>query len=209
MDCQALAGQTHHALDKVGAPVDGAVFHLAEFLRVGVDLAPAEYLDQQVVVHRVLLVLGGDGVAGGEVEHHDVVALDVAQAGQTAVFHLGPRGVAVAADKGHGVVRQGEVDGCDGHARAVDHLVYPQIVAGEQCLFKRRRGYLVVLADEGEHKVHQYQRVDDGVDPRHHRARDGRLRLLPPGEGDVARDVDVEEQRQAQQEPVIVHPHHP
>ena len=45
------------------------------------------------------------------------------------------------------------------------NLVDPQVVAREQCLFKRRRRNLVVLADKGENEVHQNQRVDDGVHP--------------------------------------------
>ena len=186
----ALAGQTHTPFHVVLAAVDGAPYQLAELPGVGQQMLAAVEVLQLVIVgvghaahHRV---------AGGEVEHHDVAGLDRALPFQTVVGERGAVEVAFSKAEGHLVVHQREIDGGHGHSRAVDGLVHEQVVAGEQRLFKRRRRYLVILPQEGEHEIYQHQGVDDGVYPRHERAHGLVLRFLPPGEGDETGDVDVE-----------------
>ena len=206
---ETLAGQTHGAFDKILPAVDGAVFYLAECGGIGGDALAAIFLDKQIVVFGRFLQLGEDSVAGGEVEHDDVAALDVAQSFEAVICERGGVKIAVRSDDRHLVVDQGEVDGSHRHTWAVDHLVDPQVVAGEQSLFKRRRGYLVVLADKCKDEVNEDERVDDCVHPAHDAAHGLVLALFPPCEGDVAGDVNVEQQKPQQREPPVAHPGHP
>ena len=206
-NADALTGEPDHALHIVFAAVDGAVDALAEggFIR--------QHAVAPVHRHQSVVVGVGDAahhcVARREIEYHDVAGFHVAQPFEAMVRELRLLGVAFAQAEGELIVYQREIYRSHRHAGAVDGLVDKQVVARVEGLFKRGRGDLVVLPDEGEEEIDQNEGVDDSVDPRHDAAHHGDFRLLPEGEGDVAGDVDVEQEDAAQQQPPVAHPCHP
>ena len=76
-------------------------------------------------------------------------------------------------------------------------------------LEKLTRDLLVVLPDEGEHEVDQNQSIYNGIYPAHHGAGHLVSAFFPPGEGDVACDVNVEEKWQQEEHPWISKPYNP
>ncbi len=75
-------------------------------------------------------------VAGREVEHYDVAALNVAKPFETVVFPLWRVEVALGVDDRECVLHKRKMDRCVGHARTVSHLVDPKIVAYKKGFFK-------------------------------------------------------------------------
>ena len=159
LDLQGIARQTHTTLHVVFAAVDGTHHHLAVHLRVGADEVASGVVVQ--VVHVALLLTGqavhvhgigihaasfavgqvvevfhlvveGHGVAGGEVEYHDVVQLHFTKTGHTLVFPLRPFDVRFASEYGQRVLCQRHGQGRVGHARSVAHLAHVQEVAHQQ-----------------------------------------------------------------------------
>ena len=110
-----------------------------------------------------------------------------------------PFEVAVAVEDRESVVNQREVDGCHGDTRAVGQFVDEEVVAGEESFFQRRGGDGVVLPDEIEDEIDQYQGVDDSVDPRHDSPDGTVFAMFPPGERDISGDVDVEDEEKGEQ----------
>ncbi len=132
----ALAGQSYGAFHIVLATVDRAVYHIAKLLLVVMHRKSAEHLHERVVVG--IGNLGCHRVARREVKHDNVAALHLAQPLQSLVAPLGPLGVALGVDDRKRVLHEREVHRSHWHARAVGHLVYPQVVAHEKRLLKRR-----------------------------------------------------------------------
>ena len=208
-DFQALSGQAYGAFHKIDAAVDGAVFYFAESLGMLLYIVASEAFDKKLVIFRRLFKERDYGVACRKVEHDDVACLDRTQAGEAVVGVCGSVEIAVATQPGKFVMDEREMDGSHGHPGAVDKLVYPQIVAGEQGLFQRRRGYHIILADEGKHEIHKHQRVDYCVDPSHHGAHRRVRAFLPPCERYVACDIYVEKKHKAKNPPPVAEPGHP
>ena len=207
LDGKTLAGKADGAFYKVLTAVYGSVDDVAEHCLVGHYLVASILVDKQVVVHGRFFELRSDGVACREIEDHDVAFFDIAQSLEAAIAYRGM--VEIRIDTEKLVMNQWEVNGGHGHTGAVDHLVDPQVVASKQRLFKRTRRYLVVLPDEGKHEVDEHEGIYDCIDPAHDGTCGLRLALLPPGEGYVAGDVDIEKQKLENSQPPGAHPHYP
>ena len=117
--------------------------------------------------------------------------------------------IALAAQYGQRVLGEREMDWRLRHTGAIHHLVDPQEVAGEQCLFERRRRYLVVLTHKHKQEVNEHQGIHYGVNPAHHRAHGRALHVFPPRPGHKLREIYVGEQNPCRQHPGVAEPYHP
>ena len=91
---------------------------------------------RSVILHRII-------------EHHHVVVLDFAEAGQAAVFPFDPLQIRLGPQKRHGVVGEGEAQGRHGEARAVAQLAHKEEIADHQRLLHGGCGDGVGLDGEG------------------------------------------------------------
>ena len=133
---ESLAGEADGTLDVVLASVYGAPLELSvapgvlEDIPAGIgDAVAAQACADLVIVALGQVDAGDDGVALGVVEDDDVTALDAADARQAMVVELRVGEVALGVDDGQGVLRQREVKRRLRHARPVNGLVDPQVVA--------------------------------------------------------------------------------
>ncbi len=212
---QRVARDGHAAFDVVFALV-----HRARDDRVAVVELPAPLFlaeGRLVAPHHVVvghgLVLQQHRVAGREVEDHHVVAPHLAQSFEPVVGPLDDFGKRFAGlREWHGVVDERERDRRVGHLRSVGHLAYIEVVAHQQRLFHRRGGDDIHLEDEKVHQRSHHRGEYDGVHP----FVGGLVRLAPFAQPFVAaahvalekfRDVEVEDQRQAQQQPEVARPY--
>ena len=117
--------------------------------------------------------------------------------------------VGLAVEERQRVLGQREVQRCLWHTGAIGHLVDPQEVTREQRFLQRRRGNLIVLADEQEQEINQHQGIDNGVHPTHDGAHGAFLHALPRAPRQVLSQVDVAKQQQAKQQPGVAHPDGP
>ena len=162
-----------------------------------------------VVHHAVILRLVGklreNGVAGGIVEHHDVVQLHIAQTFHTTVVPVRPLYVRLRADERQRVLRERHRQRCLRDARAIAHLRHKQVVAREQALLQRAAGNDVVLEEELVDEVDGDQGKHQCVHPRHDEAH-GAFGILPPLPTNLFRDVGIEDEGHHQQSPPRLHP---
>ena len=130
LDLQGLARQAQTAFHVVVAAVDRTIDDVAEDV-----LVVAHHITAALVAQGVVVGVGhlqGHGVAGGEIEHHDVHALDIAQTFQAVVLELRLVDIGLAVKEGQRVLCQREVQRRLRHTGAVHHLVYPQEIACQQ-----------------------------------------------------------------------------
>ena len=201
-----LARQAYASLHIGVAAVDRAPHHLAVGGRVAIDGIGA--VEGHQVVEVGVVDLGGHRVAAGEVKDHNIAALHLAHALEAVVAPLRPLDVALDAARQR-VLRQGEVQRRLRHARPVNHLVDPQVVAREQCLLERRRRYLVVLPHKEKEEVDQHQGIHDGIDPAHDGAHCLALAVFPPVPRHILGEIDVGQQGPEHHYPPAAQPGHP
>ncbi len=142
-DLQAVSGQAYGPLHEILPAVHRTHHHGTEHIGIFRYVTTSVFHTAAVFQSMHYMVIVGFGtehrhrVAARRVEHYYVVALHIAQAGQTVVVKLYGVYITLRIDHWKRVLRQREVQRCLWHSRSVDSLVYPQIVAYEQGFFER------------------------------------------------------------------------
>ena len=127
LDLERLTWQTQAALHIVVTTVDRTVYDVTEDLFIVIDHVVAILQAQGIVVG--VGTFQRHGVTSREVKHHDIHALDIAQALQSVVIKLRALNIGLAIQDGQHVLSQREVQRRLRHAGAIGHLVDPQEIA--------------------------------------------------------------------------------
>gem|GEM_PF-4515313 len=160
---------------------------------------------REPVIVRVLLEQG-HGVARGEVEDHDVVALHMPQAFDPLVAPMRPVEVGLAVEEWHRVLHQREGEGRVGYTRPIAQFADEKVVAHEERFLERGRGDLVVLKHEQIDEIHGDERKEDVVHPFQRLAYVLVFRAFPCAPGDKPGEEYVRQNEQPEQQPEVFHP---
>ena len=118
-----------------GGNDDGLRENRRSVCRLRAQQLVANLIGEAVVV--LILLRERHGVAGGIVEHHDVVHFHIAQSLHAAVVPVRVLEIAFAVDDRQRVLRHGHRERRLRNARAVGQFAHEQVVAREQRLFER------------------------------------------------------------------------
>ena len=157
-------------------------------------VALANAVSQAVEILRLILWCRAERVAGGIVEHHDVVELHLSQALCAFVGPLRPLNVRATLEHRQRVLREGQREWCLRLAWSVAHLRHEEIDACEQRFLQRRRWYDIVLEEKQVNEIDRHEGEHQSVDPRHDETGHA-FRVAPPLPFNFLCDVDVEDKR--------------
>ena len=200
---QRVSRPAHAAFHVVLAAVHRARDDVAEHILALTEGRLAVVVTERVVVG--VLHERAHGVAGREIEDHDVSALGVVPSGHTAVRPLRFVQVTLAAAEplGEGVLYQRETERRIGDTRTVTGFAHEEEITHAEALLQRGGGDLVVLEQVEVDEIDGHQCEDDGVYPGADGVQQAVLvfQAFPPGPGDVVGDEHVRNQGQKQQPP--------